>query len=155
MRKFILTAVLGLAAAGLLGVFASEAKAYPPRAYMNTFRVGAYSTTNYVGSPYYTWGTGGYGAYVNYGYPAVMRGYTNPSGFGAVYGTSGMSTIYASPLYGVNYYMTTPAYMGYSFNRYTGYKTLYIPSTTYSMPVGGGGYGGYYNSYVPSNYILP
>jgi len=151
MRKIILTTVLGLAA---LGLFASDAKANPPF-YMNTFRVGNYATTNSVGNPYYTYGMGTYGAYVNYGTPWAMRAYTNPSGFGAVYGTRGMATLSASPLYGVNYYLTTPAYMGYSFNRYTGYRTMYIPSTTYSVPVGGGGYGGYYNSYVPSGYVLP
>ena len=154
MRKFILTTVLGLAVLGLFAGLPTEAKAYPP-GFMNTFRVGPYSTTNWVGRPYYTYGTGAYGAYVNYSMPWMMRSYTNPSGFGTLYGTRGMVTLGVSPLYGVNYYMTTPAYMGYSFNTYTGYRTMYIPSTTYTVPVGGGGYGGYYNSYVPSGYVLP
>src|SRR5438445_1480370 len=113
MRSFILTAVLGLGTLGLLGALPTEAKAYPPQYYMNTFRAGAYSQTTMMSNPYYSYYARPYGAGVTYATPATIRSYTSPMGFGALYSTRGVAGTYISPLYGMNYYLSTPSYFGY------------------------------------------
>jgi hypothetical protein len=156
MRSLILTAVLGLGTLGLLGALPTEAKAYPPQFYMNTFQVGPYSQTLALNNPYYSYYVRPYGAGVTYASPASMRAYTNPTGFGVMYSTRGMATTYISPIYGLNYYLSTPSYMGYSYSPYTGYRRYYVPGTSYNVPVDtSSSFGGYYNSYVPTGYTLP
>src|SRR5258706_911901 len=85
MRSFILTGVLSLGALGLLGALPTEAKAFPPQMYMNSFRVGPYAATTMYTNPYLNYYSRPYGAGVTYASPAVMQSYTNPSGFGAMY----------------------------------------------------------------------
>jgi hypothetical protein len=155
MRSLILTAVLGLGALGLVGALPTEAKAYPPISYMNTYQVGPYSQTLALTNPYYSYYVRPYGFGTTYASPAAMRAYSNPSGFGVTYSTRGVASTYYSPIYGLNYYLSTPSYMGYSYSPYTGYQRIFVPGTTINVPVDMSSYGGYYNSYVPTGYTLP
>jgi hypothetical protein len=155
MRTIILTAVFGLGCLGLLGALPTEAKAFPPRMMTNTYSVGPYSSTTTTSNPYFSYYSRPYGAGISYGSPAVMRTYSNPSGFGASYMTPGMIS-YSYSAYGMGYYLSTPGYAGYSYSPYTGFNRYYVPGSVISVPYDASSYsGGYYNNYVPSNYIVP
>ena len=155
MRSLILSTVLGFGAFGLLGALPTEAKAAPPRtAQMQMFSVGPYSTMTAYGNPYLSYYSRPYGAGITYGSPAMWRGYQNPVGFGASYVSPGAIS-YNYSAYGLGYYLSTPSYAGYSYSPYTGLRSYYVPGTTVSVPYDTSSYsGGYYNNYVPSNYIL-